>query len=235
MGKRKKKRSRRAQLVFQHLENVSRTALEQYLPIIGTYVRRKQGIYALYRKGALYYVGLAANLIGRLKGHLKDRHADTWDRFSVYLTKSDKHLKELETLALHTAKPRGNKSRGHFVRSDDLRNRFRHDLRQWMKDVLVEILSGQGAPETGPSPARQASRTLRKYVTRKLRLRMWHKGKTYYGSVREDGMVRCGKGLFKSPSGAAHAVTRSSVDGWFTWEYQTKDGEWVALDNLRKK
>lgn len=103
MAKKRKKRTRRAQLVFEFLENVSRTVLDRYLAIIGAYVRGKQGIYALYRKNRLYYVGLASNLIGRLKSHLRDRHADTWDRFSIYLTKSDKHLKELETLAIRIA------------------------------------------------------------------------------------------------------------------------------------
>ena len=33
------------------------------------------GIYALYRKERLYYVGLTTNLLGRINQHLKDRHA----------------------------------------------------------------------------------------------------------------------------------------------------------------
>jgi len=45
------------QLVCQHLENISRDALEKYLPIIRRYVVRRQGVYALYRRGKLYYVG----------------------------------------------------------------------------------------------------------------------------------------------------------------------------------
>jgi len=41
------------QLVCQHLENISRDALEKYLPIIRRYVVRRQGVYALYRRGKL--------------------------------------------------------------------------------------------------------------------------------------------------------------------------------------
>ena len=126
--RRKKKRTRRGQLVCQHLENVSRKALETYQPIIREYVRGKHGVYALYRKNHLYYVGLASNLINRLKMHLKDRHANTWDRFSVYLTKGDRHLKELETLAIRISSPKGNQMKGGFVRSDNLRQRFRRDM-----------------------------------------------------------------------------------------------------------
>ena len=91
---------RRAQLVCQHLENISREALEKHQEIIRTYVRGRQGIYALYRRGKLYYVGLATNLRNRLKIHLKDRHGQSWDRFSVYLTIGDNHLRELEALIL---------------------------------------------------------------------------------------------------------------------------------------
>ena len=78
--------------VSQHLENISRDALEKYQNIIRRYVRRRQGVYALYRRKKLYYVGLASNFRSRLARHLKDRHGDSWDRFSVYFTIGDTHL-----------------------------------------------------------------------------------------------------------------------------------------------
>lgn len=60
-------KSRKGQLVCQHLENISRKALENYQNIIKEYVKGRHGVYALYRKGNLYYVGLASNLRNRLK------------------------------------------------------------------------------------------------------------------------------------------------------------------------
>ncbi len=36
-------------------------------------IRRRAGIYVLYRRDKLYYVGLAGNLMGRLKGYLQAR------------------------------------------------------------------------------------------------------------------------------------------------------------------
>jgi len=59
--------ARRKPLVTQHLENVSREALEKYQDIIKEYIRKRQGIYALYRRGKLYYVGLASNLASGLR------------------------------------------------------------------------------------------------------------------------------------------------------------------------
>ena len=71
---------KKAQLVCQHLESISRSALEEHQDIVRQYVRGRQGVYALYRRGKLYYVGLATNLRNRLKHHLKDRHGLSWDR-----------------------------------------------------------------------------------------------------------------------------------------------------------
>ena len=67
--------AKRRSLVRQHLENIAGTVLEDYQHIIRDYVRGMQGVYALYRRGRLYYVGLASNLRNRLKAHLKDKHA----------------------------------------------------------------------------------------------------------------------------------------------------------------
>jgi FMN phosphatase YigB (HAD superfamily) len=90
--------AKRKPLVSQHLENISREALEKYQNIFRRHVRRRQGVYAFYRRKKLYYVGLASNLRSRLVHHLKDRHGDSWDRFSVFFTIGDTHLKELESL-----------------------------------------------------------------------------------------------------------------------------------------
>lgn len=50
--------ARQAQLVCQHLENISSEALDKYQDVVRNYVRGRQGIYALYRRNKLYYVGL---------------------------------------------------------------------------------------------------------------------------------------------------------------------------------
>ena len=108
---------RREALVTQHLENVSREVLERYQQLAQDFIRGRHGVYALYRRGKLYYVGLATNLRGRLKSHLRDRHGESWDRFSVYLTIGDQHMRELEALMLRISKPKGNKVKGRFARS----------------------------------------------------------------------------------------------------------------------
>ena len=65
---------------------------DAYAEIIREMIKRKSGVYALYRRGSLYYVGLAGNLSGRQKNHRRDRHSGLWDRFSVYLTVRDERV-----------------------------------------------------------------------------------------------------------------------------------------------
>ena len=107
-------------LVSQYLEKISRAALEKHQRIIREYVAKRHGIYALYRGNRLYYVGLASNLRNRLRHHLRDRHGQSWDRFSVYLTIGDSHIKELESLVLRIVSPPGNKLVGKFGKAENL-------------------------------------------------------------------------------------------------------------------
>jgi hypothetical protein len=45
------------------LENISRDVLEQHQDIVRQYIRHRKGVYALYRRGKIYYVRLANNLL----------------------------------------------------------------------------------------------------------------------------------------------------------------------------
>ena len=108
-------------LVSAHLERISAQVFVEFQSSITMLVSKQHGVYALYNGDKLYYVGLAKDLKTRLKQHLKDQHAKRWDRFSLYLTHTDEHLKELETLVLHIVKPKGNIQHGRFARSSNLR------------------------------------------------------------------------------------------------------------------
>ena len=128
-------------LVCQFLERTSGKLLEKYGPLIRTYVRRRHGVYALYSRDRLYYVGLANNLRNRLKIHLRDRHAGKWDRFSVYLTIGDEHIRELESLILRIVNPAGNKVKGKLRKAQNFLSKIRRDFtaqfRLEMKDLFT--------------------------------------------------------------------------------------------------
>ncbi|MGP8270878.1 MAG: hypothetical protein ACLQLH_12470 [Terracidiphilus sp.] len=223
-------------LVCQHLEHISVRALEQYQQIIRTYVRQREGVYALYRKRRLYYVGLASDLKWRLGAHLKDRHKEQWDSFSVYLTVNDQHLKELESLMLRVIlpKPKGNKQSGKFAMSENLLRRFKREIKEFQKKELGELIG------LTPRPARQsgvqADSLLAEYVQRtgkSLRLRAVYKGVKYRAFVHKDGAVRYKNRKYISPSAAGKAVIQRSCNGWAFWNYQRAPGQWVRLSTLR--
>jgi hypothetical protein len=83
-------------------------------------MRGYAGVYALYNKGKLYYVGLASNLYGRIRGHTKNKHRGKWDSFSIFRIGRVRYLKDIETLLLQVASPPGNSVTGHLHRDADL-------------------------------------------------------------------------------------------------------------------
>lgn len=98
-------------------------------------MRRYAGIYALYRKEKLYYVGLTKNLHGRLKWHLKDRHAGKWDSFIIFRIKKVNYLKDIETLIHHTVDTPGNRVKGKVPKDADLNRILREVLRDHEKAI----------------------------------------------------------------------------------------------------
>ncbi len=235
------KKGRRQSLVSQYLENVSRKALEEYQDVVRNYVRGRHGIYVLYRRDRLYYVGLASNLRNRLKAHLKDRHGASWDRFSVYLTIQDGHIRELESLASRILKPVGNRVGGKFARAENLRTRLAREIRELERGRLRGS-HGDSATRSKPRNAvRKAGKVagapvLAKYANRPARLRRRYKGKLLTARVRPDGSIRFAGEVFNSPSLAGRAAVggKRAVNGWHFWSYERAPGDWVRLDELRK-
>lgn len=227
------------QLVCQHLEGISRTALEKFPDVIREYVRGRHGVYALYKGKRLYYVGLASNLRRRLKQHIGDRHGSTWDRFSVYLTIGDQHLRELEALVLRIASPRGNEMRPRFVKSEDLRRLFRREIasrQRRERDSLFDIepREPRGHRRT-PTPAVRGPK-LAGYFTRRVTLRFAYKGRFHKARVGLDGLIRLRGKKYTSPSAAAKAIIkRGAADGWRVWRYERAPGDWVPIDELRRR
>lgn len=93
------------------------------------------GIYGLYRKDHLYYVGLTRNLFGRIKWHMKDRHAGKWDHFVIFRIKRVNYLKDIETLIIHLVKLPGNRARGKVPRDADINFILKHILREHVKEI----------------------------------------------------------------------------------------------------
>lgn len=101
--------------------------------ILKELMRGYAGIYALYRGDKLYYVGLTGNLEGRIRWHLKDRHAGRWDYFKIFRIQKVRYLKDIETLIHHIVETKGNRAKGQVPRDADLTHALREVLREYEK------------------------------------------------------------------------------------------------------
>lgn len=108
----KRRRGRTAKIIEGYLERKRRILLEKHYTDLKDILPHHRGIYALYRGDKLYYIGIARNVAGRLRGHLKDRHSRKWDYFSLYICRSLQTIRTLEKLFLRIARPQGNSQRG---------------------------------------------------------------------------------------------------------------------------
>lgn len=235
MGVNPKKRSRRGKrdaLVHQHLENVSRDLFERHPDVVRQFIGRNTGVYALYRRKKLYYVGLATGLRGRLNAHIKNQHSKSWDRFSIYLTINDRHLREIEALLLRISNPPGAKQRGKLAQSKDMRRRMARAIRQKQNSEVSSLFDRL--------PANKVSRRQNGADTELMRLlpqgapiRGTHKGEIFRARVRPNGSVRFDGTIYRSLSLAACAAIKRTTNGWWFWQIERGRGNWVRLNKIR--
>ncbi len=93
------------------------------------------GVYALYRGKSLHYVGLASNLFWRLHRHTRDRHKGKWNHFSIFRISRVSYLKDIETLLLRVAVPKGNRVTGHVHRDANLSRVLRNIAREQTRSL----------------------------------------------------------------------------------------------------
>ncbi len=235
MAKKKRRRRRRREaLVHQHLENVSRDLLEQHPDVVRQFVGRNAGIYALYKREKLYYVGLATALRGRLRAHVRNRHGTSWDRFSIYLTIKDQHLREIEALLLRIANPIGAKQRGKLAQSKDMRRRIKRAIREKQYSEVSSLFGRETTPVKQQRSSKGRDGDLRRLLPQAGRIKGTLKGKVYRARVRRSGDVRFNGKLYKSLSVAAFAAVKRPTNGWWFWQVERGRGNWVRLNKIRR-
>lgn len=233
--RRPKRRPKRRQLVVGHLEKVSGELFERYPAVIKELIRGKSGVYALYKQQRLYYVGLASNLMGRLKAHLRDRHQRRWNRFSVYLTVHDGHMKELESLLLRISAPTGNRQGGHFANSKGFRRVLGMLIKAEDADRQARLLGGmEGRRVRAKASKARGGAILNGVFDRRIPLKGWHKDKEHRAALRRNGKISFGRRLYDSPSAAGVAARRVPTNGWSFWHFKNDKGQWVKLRTLKR-
>jgi len=233
---------RNKQLVTGFLENLHRVVLEEHLSIIKKLAGKQPGVYALYKRGKLYYVGLAKDLPSRVRAHLRDKHGKSWDTFRLYLTLDKGHMKELESLLIRITNPDGNRQSGRFARAKNLSKDFKREY-DTHSDHRLESLFGPRtrAEARATRLKRRAEReaasknTAAGLVERTIHVRWSYKGQVFKGRFRKDGQLRTGGKLYESPSAAASTLAGRPIDGWSAWKYQHLPGAWQKLRHKKRQ
>jgi len=223
-------------VVVSHLEDISGSALDKYQAQIRQLIKGRSGIYALYRNQNLYYVGLATNLMSRLKQHLRDHHKKKWTRFSVYVTGNDDHMKELESLLLRIVNPRGNKQSGKIAKSKNLRPELNKLMKEMDDDRRARTMGGALTKRRIKRKAtkQRGSKILAGSFDRAITLRGVRAGYEYRGSLKKNGEISYNGTSYPSPTAAASAAVNKRINGWNFWRIRNKNGAWVPLKTLKR-
>ena len=223
-------------LVTDYIERMSGDILDdRYRPQLAELIRGHSGIYALYKDDGLYYVGLAVDLMRRVDQHLKDRHRGAWNRFSVYLTQRDEHLKPLESLLLRVFKPSGNQQGGRLPGASDRKRALAQSMKRRDDDLRAVALGGAArkksvsAAKPGPASTREA---LLAALPRPLLLQAVYKRDTYRATLLMDCSVKVDGIRHASLSAAAVSIVNRNMNGWWFWKCRDGDGTWVRLVDL---
>ena len=237
----KKKIKKTKSIVTGHMEKIGQKVFTDYSTAITELIKGHQGIYALYKKDKLYYVGLASNLKNRIKHHLNDRHKNCWTHFSLYIIRHEGHIKEIESLVLRISYPKGNTIKGNLSQSKDLRPVLKSKMKEQWEKQFNDIIGARRIKSVKKTyrtiKADKANITLKGLLKNYQRIYCQYKGKKYKAKVLPSGIIELipGRERFNSPSLAVIAVTKKrTLTGWRFWKYKDKNGELVYIDKLRK-
>lgn len=233
-------------LVLGYLERIASSAFSECPKQITDLVRRRHGVYALYKGDRLYYVGLATNLRNRIKQHLRDKHAGKCNRFSLYLVRKAEHIKELEAMILRIADPKGNATKGALPGAENLWGSLHTSIRA-EQDRQVEELFGitrrkRTRKKRSPMQSTKTRQALvvrqpamAPYVTKRFQIRATYRGVQHKATVKKNGMIIMTGKTYTSPSSAGSAIRGGkSTNGWTFWKFKDADGAWVKLNRLKR-
>jgi len=241
MAKAKKPKRKSRAIVQGHLERISSQVFDNYRDQITNLIGKNHGVYALYRRNKLYYIGLAADLKGRIRTHLQDRHKGKWDHFSLYIIRKEDHIREVESLLARIAKPPGNKQTGKLGRSKNLLPFLKQMVTSKVKHD-IKLLFGK-PKEIQKRKKRKVRKTKGRLAKRPL-YGLFPKGKVLYGSYKgkeykawvcANARIRVNGQYYDTPSAAGKAARGGrETNGWWFWKFKNKQGELVKLKELRK-
>ena len=191
----------------------------------------------------MHYIGLASDLRGRIKQHLKDKHKGKWDRFSLYIIRKEDHIREVEALLTRIAEPAGNTQKGKLERSANLLPRLKREIKRKQdeeREALFEHFQRQArkvrtAKTQTKRTKKKTDRPLKGFFPTGKVIYATYKGAAFKAWVYRNGRIKYHGSIYDTPTAAAKTiVNRKTVNGWTFWKFKNADGELNKLKMLRK-
>ena len=227
-------------LLKESFENISSELFSGYSDVITELIGRSAGIYALFDKNKLYYVGRATNLKSRVKQHLRDKHQKKWTHFSLYLIGFHEHIGDIESLLVRIALPKGNSVRPRGTDAKGER-RLKQIIRLKHREELEKLLPGKRKLKTNSTKLknkrnRENNRTksLKGLVKNRVTLSKTYLGKFNKATLLPSGFILYKNKKYDTPTAAAKAIAGNKpINGWYFWRIKNRKGQLVKLKELK--
>ena len=155
------KKSERGSLIKEVVEHLHFESFEFLEEAINDMMKGKPGIYALYDKKKLYYVGLSIDLKKRVKEHTEDGHAKKWNNFSIYIINKTKFLKDVETILLRVIDPPGNTVKGKIPKLKSLQKVLKKAAKQKVSEAKKEAKEAKKKVKVAKKEAKEAKKKVK--------------------------------------------------------------------------
>ena len=210
-----------------------------YTEIVNKEIKGKHGIYVLYNKeGDIHYIGKTSVIKQRLNRHINDRHKKKWVRFSVFLTKTKRHLDDLEDAFISIAGPKGNDQNRRIIPS--MRQRITKAMKKNIDEMSGEKSSKRNTTKQRRKKAVKKRRSSKNHSVNPFKKRVILR-KTYKGIKYEAIWLKSGKAKYKgkeynSPYAIAQVIVEKVSKRQTVWAQRfwrvKKGNKWVRLCDL---
>ena len=239
----------------EKLEKFDREILNDsiYKDIVKKEIGGKPGIYILYnKKGDIYYIGKANEIMTRIMEHKNNRHSKKWEKFSVFLTKKASHLDHLETAFISIINPKGNAQNRRTIPSS-MEARIKRAMKKedaeyrntMYERKFASYKSKRKSTKTvkkkrSSKKSRKMTPCLKNYFKNDRLLIGRYKEKTYKAILLKSGEIEYENKIYSSINQSAidalkKASGRDHRQGSTFWHVRKNKNTWVKLNDLRNK
>ena len=236
------KKSTKGSIITDKLEKVGKELVhkKEIKEILRKHIGKVSGVYVLYNKEKIYYVGKATtdNLIKRVSQHLKDKHSKKWDKFSLYPTENKQYAEDIEAIIISIGKPIGNTNTPFLGPKEKKTNSLiKNECKKLQAKEMEKMFGSKDKKNLYKINQKQPNKAVslnNPFKTKKV-LKKIYKGKAYKALWLTSGQIEYKNKRYSSPTSVAKVVSgRKVINGKEFWRVQNNEGDWVQIKNCIK-